>query len=292
MIDIAVIGETLLDVERHGVLRDRAGDRIPVIREHRCVAVPGGAGNTAANAARLGARTALWGPVGDDLDGRQVCSLLDAIGVHRRLSVVPGWITPRKERIFDLRGPVLRVDRERPHPLAASDPDPMLGDGGWQAAKMVVCSDYGQGAWSEARAVAIVSAAEGRVIADVRSPPSWWRGARIWCPNEEEARAATGGQTLDDALDRARACLPGTILAITRGAGGVLWDDGQRHALDARGPEPTDPVGAGDTFAAALAVALAEGESPRAAARWGIAAAGFSASQPGTYAVARHEFTS
>lgn len=278
---IAVLGEVLIDVERRGRRRDRATDAIAVLRESATAEVPGGAGNVALNIARLGGNAGLWAPTGDDAGA--IHSWLGAAGVECHFAAVPRWSTPRKERIFDGDLAVLRIDREELLP-----PHDWLGDRGWARARWIVCSDYGLGAWTEAHAREI-AAAGVPVIADVRTPLRWWQGAAVWCPNEAEALAATGTATLDAALDAAREALPGTILAVTRGADGVAWDDGTRRDLPAGASPLVDAVGAGDTFAAALAVACAEGRDPLAAARWAIAAAGVAAARSGTHAVWRHE---
>ncbi len=279
---VAVLGDLLLDVERYGVVRGLPGDACPVVVESRVRILPGGAGNAAANAASLGADARVWGCCGDDDDGDALAALLD--GAPTR---IPGRITPRKERIFGASGPMVRVDREDTAEIPWSDPDPVLGDGAWATADAVLASDYRKGAWIERRARAVVARSAGPVIADVRSDPRWWRGARVYCPTWDEACRAVGDP---DPLPALRSWLPGTTLALTRGAGGLLLGSGAEiREIPARRTAAVDPVGAGDTFAAAVAVFLAEGAAVERAIERAMDAAALAVAGLGLVAVRRED---
>jgi D-beta-D-heptose 7-phosphate kinase/D-beta-D-heptose 1-phosphate adenosyltransferase len=279
---VAVIGDLLLDVERYGSVRALPGDACPVIREESVRTLPGGAGNAAANASSLGSAARVYGVVGDDADGALLASL-----VVGHVSVVKRWVTPRKERILAGEVVLFRVDREAPIDLPGAEPDPVLGETSWTHADAVLASDYRKGTWIEERARAVVAGARGPVIADVRSDPRWWRGARVYCPTWDEACRAIG---TDDPLPALRAWLPGTALALTRGAGGLLLADGATtREIPALNVRAVDPVGAGDTFAAALAVFLAEGADLERALDRAMAAAAVAVGRLGLVAVRRAE---
>ncbi|MEX5260039.1 PfkB family carbohydrate kinase [Kocuria sp. CPCC 205263] len=63
------------------------------------------------------------------------------------------------------------------------------------------------------------------------------------------------------------------VVALATGAGDVVaWPSGH-VLLPHLGEDPVDPTGAGDSFVAALTVALLRGESPESAAWWAAAAA-------------------
>lgn len=107
-------------------------------------------------------------------------------------------------------------------------------------------------------------------------------------PNETEAAALTGlpVASLDDARRAGDVLLRkgvGTAL-ITLGAAGALLHTTQNSvlipAIDA-GPV-VETAGAGDAFNGGFAAALARGEGPEAAARFGCAVAGISVTLPGT----------
>ena len=82
-------------------------------------------------------------------------------------------------------------------------------------------------------------------------------------PNETEAPAVAGAQ--------------GTTV-LTLGERGARLGDELVPALPA---QPVDTTGAGDAFAAAFAVALAEGRPALEAVRWGCAAGAYMVEQPG-----------
>ena len=112
----------------------------------------------------------------------------------------------------------------------------------------------------------------------------------IVTPNETEAEALTGlpVATLDEAATAAAALRARGAKAalITLGARGALWQDAARTvhipALDA-GPV-VETTGAGDAFAGGFATALAEGQDPVTATRFGCATAALAVTRPGTAA--------
>lgn len=100
----------------------------------------------------------------------------------------------------------------------------------------------------------------------------------VLTPNEIEARVLAG-HSPDAPLDHdvlladLRTTFDGLLL-MTMGEGGVLVADGDTHEVIPAFvvPEVVDTTGAGDAFNAAVAVALAQGATPRAAALHGVAA--------------------
>ncbi|NLE75605.1 MAG: carbohydrate kinase family protein, partial [Chloroflexi bacterium] len=76
------------------------------------------------------------------------------------------------------------------------------------------------------------------------------------------------------------------LLALTRGAQGVtLVQGGRAHHLPDRPAWEADPTGAGDVWAAAFLIRLAEGADAIAAARFANAVASFSVEGPGAGAI-------
>ena len=104
-------------------------------------------------------------------------------------------------------------------------------------------------------------------------------------PNEPEAEALTGikGVTLDDAERAAKALRARGVSTplITLGARGTyLHGHGLVPSIQA-GPV-VETTGAGDAFNGGFACALAEGQTPLDATRWGCATAGLSVTKAGT----------
>ena len=112
----------------------------------------------------------------------------------------------------------------------------------------------------------------------------------IITPNETEAELLTGIKVTDDATARkaAEALMArgvGSVM-LTMGARGVLVVDHDGAELIPAMPagDVVETTGAGDAFNGGLAVGLAEGKSPRDAARFGCAVAGISVTRPGAAA--------
>ena len=107
-------------------------------------------------------------------------------------------------------------------------------------------------------------------------------------PNESEAEALTGVAVrgLEDAEAAARALREAGAgaVTITLGERGALFHDGARteHVPAVPVGPVVETTGAGDAFNGAFAVALARGDDPVAAVRFGCGAAGISVTRPGT----------
>lgn len=107
-------------------------------------------------------------------------------------------------------------------------------------------------------------------------------------PNETECTALTGLPV--DSLDEAKKAGDAFL---AKGAGAALITLGARGALlhtpsesvfidSFKAGKVVETAGAGDSFVGAFAAGLAEGMSPKDAARFGCAAAGISVTRPGT----------
>jgi ribokinase len=107
-------------------------------------------------------------------------------------------------------------------------------------------------------------------------------------PNESEASMLTGIRVTDIASARkaADALLSkgaGTVLITLGGQGSLLHSKSQSiHIPIFDAGNVVDTTGAGDAFNGGFAAALARGETPEAAARFGSAVAGISVTRPGT----------
>ena len=107
-------------------------------------------------------------------------------------------------------------------------------------------------------------------------------------PNETEAEALTGVVVTgpDSALEAAKVLRAkgAKVAIITLGAQGVLYHDGKQtvHVPIVSAGAVVETTGAGDAFNGGFAAALAEGQGPVAAVRFGNATAGISVTRAGT----------
>jgi rfaE bifunctional protein kinase chain/domain/rfaE bifunctional protein nucleotidyltransferase chain/domain len=282
---VVVVGDAILDCwvsgECRRLCREAPAPVLDVANRH---CAPGGAANTAANLAALGARTVLVAAVGDDADGRLLRDLLRSAGVDVSAVVaVPGRTTTAKRRLVANGQLLARVDEVDDRPLPASAVAELRAAlDGTAADAMLVC-DYGLGLadtladtlWSVRPSVDLfaVDAHDVRRWADLRPD--------LVTPNAAEAGAALGGAGCDDPdelrrrqaeLHRVTGADCVVVTMDTRGSI-LLAKDRPMHRTWARPVPDRQATGAGDTFAAAVCLARACGLPMTTAVELGQAAA-------------------
>jgi D-beta-D-heptose 7-phosphate kinase/D-beta-D-heptose 1-phosphate adenosyltransferase len=245
---------------------------VPVVSGVALKAVPGGAGNVAANVAALGAAAILVGVVG--AGGREeIAALLEPMRRVRTDLMIVDWTrqTTRKIRVISHRQQIVRLDHEDLHALP---PEVELQlcrnvELAVDASDIVVLSDYGKGALSDAVIKAAIARAREvgkRVIVDPKRPDfSVYSGADLITPNRAELARATGLPIGTDAEAQTAAmklqeAFGGAVL-LTRSEQGMSYFEPGRPPLHAPtvAREVFDVSGAGDTVVATLATAMAAG---------------------------------
>jgi rfaE bifunctional protein kinase chain/domain len=304
-----VIGDLVLD---HYLVGDagRISREYPVIilNHERDEYRPGGAANTVANLAALGAEVFPVGWIGADLSGDELTKILrstpcETEGVVRD----PRARTVTKTRIVaggthggGLGQHLLRVDQ-----LGTGVPD-AAAEGELvrrveHAAGEVdgfVLSDYGQGTLTQMVAETVVRVAQGRYVGlDSRHRLLDYPGVTAATPNLEEAGEASGLRLESEArIEEAGVGLLGRLgaeaLLVTRGGEGMtLFEPGARpvHIPVANKSEVFDVTGAGDTVVAAFALARLGGGSYLEAAHLANVAGGISVRHAGATPVLARE---
>ena len=250
----------------------------------------GGKGaNQAVAAARLGARVAMVGAVGDDDLGQEALALLEQEGID--VSGVARLDAPTGVALIavDAAGEnQIAVASGANAELDAAAVERTVRDAG--AAAVLLSQEVPEDA-----VLAGVRAARGPVVlnpAPVRAlPAELAKLGPILTPNAGEARELSGEEE-PEAAARALAERTGAPVLVTLGAHGVLLlQDGKAERLPAPRVEAVDTTGAGDAFNGALATALAEGGDLRSAAAFAVAAAALSTRAAGAREgmPARHE---
>lgn len=278
---VVVLGDVLLDGWWIGHTDRIAREApAPVVEIVSRSSAPGGAGNTAANLAALGAQVRLVGVVGDDRAGETVLALLrDAAVDTSSVLVDRGRATVTKDRVVVGDHILLRLDEGRATSSGigleglAAELAHALSD----ADALVVC-DYGIGA--RVQEVKAAFAAVGRpalVVVDAHDPTAWAElGPDLATPNAAEAFAMLGvaeptperaeavARSADTLLSRTGAAA--LVVTLDRDGTVVLDGSGRVHRTQARPGSQSRASGAGDTFVAALTAARAAGlELPQAA---------------------------
>lgn len=244
----------------------------------------GGKGsNQAVGAARLGASVALLTALGDDAAAAGARELWRAEGV-RDLSVdVPGEPTMVGSIYVDRRGEnSIAIGFGAMGHLTSEHATPVseLVDESW----IVLVQNEAPIEFTR-EILRRASARGARTILNpapalhgVAPDDPLWRFVDYVTPNEHEAVTLAGpGRTDEATIAETTARLArdtGTRVITTVGArGALLSDGGPTSHFRVRAVEAVDTTGAGDTFNAALAVALSEGRSDAEAISWACTAA-------------------
>ncbi|MBI4569777.1 MAG: hypothetical protein HY719_15400, partial [Planctomycetes bacterium] len=296
---VGVVGDLIADLYLSArPMRLSREAPVLIVRHEGERLVPGGAGNTAANIAALGARVTLISLVGDDAAGAALRDLFRRSGIHAAgLVSPPGYATVTKTRLMvgevhRAKQQVIRIDREpdnRPPPTAERALARAF-DSAAPELDAVVISDYGYDVVGPALMARLRRFARSRVVvADSRYRPLAFAGVTALKQNEEELARAVGspwpGEFNRDAAAalvmkrlRLRACL-----ATLGNQGMSLYRprlprvDIPAHGAD----EVVDVTGAGDTVSAVFTTALATGADFESAARLANLAAGITVLKPG-----------
>lgn len=297
---ILVLGDVILDWYWWGQASRLSPEApVPVVRKQRTTLQPGGAGNTAANLAALGARVSLFGVTGRDSHADELRAALKAYAVDTcGLIADPSRPTTTKTRVIAAHQQVVRVDEEATGPISEAIVADVL-KAVWNDivnAGAIVISDYAKGFLTHPLLDAVIGEARRvgkRVFADPKgSDAARYRGAFLLKPNRLELSLLTGlpADTHADVLaagTRLAASIPGTNILVTEGSEGMtLFVDSQPAQHLAPTPRQVfDVTGAGDTVLAVTAMAVTAGASWSEAMQLAAEAAGIAIGKMGSVAV-------
>jgi D-beta-D-heptose 7-phosphate kinase / D-beta-D-heptose 1-phosphate adenosyltransferase len=297
---VVVLGDAMLDTYLEGASsRLSAEAPVPIVAVSARRDLPGGAANTAANVRALGADVALVSVVGDDSEADL---LRDALARHAirvdALVTEPGRVTHAKNRVLSGPQMLVRFDQGSTGAVTAASEAALVAELAetWGSCDAVVVSDYGYGVLTprivvtlaelqaDAPRVVVVDAKDLRAYRDT--------GVMAVKPNFRQALSLLGEPVAEASRieliaaegERILELTGAQIAAVTLDAEGALVLERGRPAYRAYARRSPDSraMGAGDTFAAALALALAAGAHTPAAAELASAAAGIVVGKQGT----------
>ena len=294
---VVVLGDVMLDQQVNGSAHRLSPEApVPVLRPTARTYTAGGAANVALNVAAMGASATLIGAVGCDAAGDTLTGMIDAHELMtNRLYRSPERFTTVKTRYVCGGQQLLRVDEEETSPIAGDEQAQIIGSlrAAIGNADVLILSDYAKGVLCDGVLAAAIRLARDNGVSIVVDPKradfTPYADATVITPNEHEARAATGIDTSTDAGAAAAAQaiiesahIPAVI--VTRSSKGltVMQAGGAAQHISTDAREVADVSGAGDTFVAALSVALAGSAPLSSAARLANAAAGIAVGHHGT----------
>ena len=245
---LLVAGDVMLDRYIYGsVARISPEAPVPVVRQAREVAAPGGAANTAANIAGLGATVTLLGVIGRDAAAESLVLCLEQKGVSAAsLLVDPARPTSVKTRVVAHQQQVVRLDDESNAALPDAIAAAFLASftSALAVSDAVVLSDYGKGVLSAdliPRLIELARAAGKPVLADPKTAsPFPWRGVTLLKPNRLELGLLAHRPVLNhqDTLAAAAIVLDelgGGALLVTEGADGMTLFESEPESSPAIG---------------------------------------------------------
>jgi D-beta-D-heptose 7-phosphate kinase/D-beta-D-heptose 1-phosphate adenosyltransferase len=303
---VLVIGDAMLDTYLEGTAARLCSEGpVPVVSKTAEYRIPGGAANTAANLRALGADVYFLGLTGSDLAGSLLRTAL------RQQSISDSWLvedasaqTLHKLRILADGQYVVRFD-EGSSSYTAKSLQRLLQalEEVYPLCDLVVISDYRYGVLSDtllAQLQKLHTVQPKVLLIDSKALQRFsMLEATIVTPNLLEAHALTGVAqeemlnlaTIEQIAQSMLASLKTQHVAITLGADGVFLRD--RHSLAMHIPAHpvahANDVGAGDSFASAMALALAAGGSLEEATHIGIDAASIAITRQRTAVVQYQE---
>lgn len=272
-----VVGDVILDRYWWGEASRLSPEApVPVLRKRKVTSRPGGAANTAANLAALGARVDLVGVAGADPEAAELAQSLAACGVDASsLTAIAGRPTTTKTRIIAQSQHIVRVDDEDSAPLdeAAASRVAARAVELLPKADVLVISDYAKGLLTPGVLASVLpeAARQGKLsLVDPKGPDyRQYRGASFLKPNRVELGLLTSRPVRDhqETLEAGRqlaAKLDGTQLLVTEGADGMTLFSGSGgvEQMPNLQREVYDVTGAGDTVLAVFAMAVASGATP------------------------------
>lgn len=271
---------------------------IPRIGVVKTEVTPGAGGTVANNLAALGTGSVhVLGVTGDDGFAYELRQALSARGIRPDLLIpVPGMPTFTYTKLLNAQTgeeDLPRVDWIQTEPLPADVERRVLDTLQQQIDNfdVILISDQ-----AESRRGGVVTEAMRTLLADLAPAypeKIFWVDSRqrihlfqhvITKPNEQEAEAACRQLfgRVDYAALRQQTASP--LLVVTHGGAGVtIADDAGVRRIDTRKVEnPVDICGAGDSFSAGAALALAATGDPEAAVRFGHLVASITIMKRGT----------
>jgi ribokinase len=284
---IAIVGSLNIDLVAYTARVPSAGET--VIGERFQMGFGGKGANQAVMAARLGARVAMVGALGDDVYAGMTFENLAAQGVDSAhvarvagsSGVAPIWVEPDgTNRIIVVPGANDLVDPEAAaEALRSMDRlDAVIGQ--LEIPQRVTVAAFR--AARERDVVTILNPAPAATLdPDLLDASSWL------IPNETEFAILAGIERLDPGDDApilafARRVSPRLLLTLGARGAALVTSDGAVERVAAVPVQAVDTTGAGDAFVGAFAVGLAGRLDEQAAVRLGIACASDSVTRTGT----------
>lgn len=303
--NILVVGDVMLDDYVVGAVeRMNPEAPVPILQALEQTLATGGAGNTAKNAAMLGAKTTLIGVVGKDRAGEDLQDTAKDEKYHPIFITDKSRSTTLKRRYVVKGQQLLRVDWEQARDVPAEVEKEVIAALKKEAKNMdvIIVSDYAKGTITKNVATAVLDVAKELgipVMADVKpSRIGDFCGVTYISPNRKEAHEylgsnehERGGKTKEELAEQLRDKFQ-TSVFLTLSEEGMFAHTNETagvHIPQAHNITIADTSGCGDTAAVVLLLAKLAGATDVEAGELGNAAGAVIATKVGAVAATQSE---
>jgi D-beta-D-heptose 7-phosphate kinase / D-beta-D-heptose 1-phosphate adenosyltransferase len=308
-LNILVIGDAMLDVYLDGSANRICREApVPIVDIKDVKAVPGGAANTAVNLAQLGAQVDYISVVGCDHEAEMLKDALISHGLDISLIMCDqARRTITKQRVTAGSQLLVRFDTGTTEAICDSHEARIIGilKEKFHEVDAVVISDYGYGIMTD-NVIGILGVLqhekENIVVIDAKSLDKYRHvGATAAKPNYQElvtllaiTEPAISGHRSEQIKSYGQRLLEKTgtryVAATMDIEGALLFQHGREpYRTFSKPVENSKAAGAGDTYASALALALASGASIEAAGEIAKCAAAVILQKSGTATCTQNE---
>ncbi len=304
---ILVVGDVVLDRYIYGVVeRLNPEAPVPILHAKREENATGGAGNSAKNAAMLGAQVTCIGVVGNDQDADLVDRSANDEGYSPVLIRNKNIATIVKKRYIVGSQQLLRVDYEDILDMPGDIEDRLIEEITEHAKEVdaIIVSDYAKGTISEAIAHTLMKCMKEQEIpmmVDAKpSRVSYFTGATYMSPNKKEAHEylginehENGGKKAHELAAMVSSSFDTTVFLTLGREGMYVQDKGGAGdyipTIYIKEDEVVDTSGCGDTAAAAILLSMLSGATLSEAAELGNAAGATVAKKTGAVGIVPEE---
>lgn len=291
---IAVVGDVALDSFLYGVI-DRVNPEMPsapLLKIDREEFALGCAANVAVNLSRLGAKTKLFGVIGNDNFGRKFVEEC----VKNNIDLVPFFDgqTILKQRIKEKyhKGYIARADfgEGELNPINSDLEEAIFRKIFESDFNAIILSDYNKKMFRGNLAKRIIEEARRKNVPVFVDPKPVnvfsFKRCTVLKHNEKEARAMVGleyhNKDVEEITRKIKEIIECDYVIITRGEKGMVGYDGRFCHIATKAREVEDVTGAGDTVMAAITLAMVSGGNLEQAAHIGNYAGGIVVEKSGT----------
>lgn len=291
---IALIGDLMLDIYHHTTKRHNPeGKDIPCRTVSKTEYMPGGAGNVAANLAKLGSNFIFIGLVGNDPESQILRYELEKRKIPHQLILDESRPTIVKERFMLLPEgkEEYRADYEKTHPATEEAINQIKK--AINGAELILISDYNKGLITK-ELIDELKKTNIKILVDTKpAHHTFFDNVFLIKPNEVESKEMTG---LSDDIESARILRDklNTNILLTRGERGLSYFNKEKSIelnipVHKNDREFIDVIGAGDNVIATLAHFISKGWDIEKAIKAANISAGISVTYPGCHPVSEEE---